>query len=320
MKRINSLLDDLQKRFFSSAYQIQRIIVLAAIALGLLLVSFGGYYYYDRYYSSQPKVLEVTIEKAESAVRENPNDPAARLNLAETYMVYKRFDEAAQQAQVVMSAYPDEQRAWFVFGVANALNNNPQVAVEPLERYVNANKDSEFAGLNKSLKAAAYYLGDCYLKLNQPDKAVSTLELLYNWDTMDADAMYKLGVAYTAVQNYDKALFMLHQATSFVPNFKECYQQMLTIFEATDEPALADYASGMIAYSDKQYPQALELLLKSVAAKPDTAPTFSGLGLVYEALEDLPNAKTSYETAIKLDQNDFTAQNGLKRVEILLNK
>jgi len=86
------------------------------------------------------------------------------------------------------------------------------------------------------------------------------------------------------------------------------------------QPELATYARGMMAYSKKDYQGALGLLLKSAQAKPDFPLTFAGIGRTYEALKDLPNAKIAYETALKLDPNNFTASTGILRVEAGLKK
>jgi tetratricopeptide (TPR) repeat protein len=49
-------------------------------------------------------------------------------------------------------------------------------------------------------------------------------------------------------------------------------------------------------------------------------PALDGLGLTYEALNDLQNAKSNYEAALKLIPDDFTATTGLQRVDAQLNK
>lgn len=320
MKKITDFIDMLSKRLFSSTYQVQRIVILTGVALAIASISFGGYYYYDRYYTSQPKKVDVMLDTAEQAVRDNPNDPDLRLNLAETYMVTSRFDDAISVSNEVMKAYPDNQRAWFVFGVSNALGGKPAESIEPLQKFLDANKDAEMLGLNKTMQSAAYYLGDSYLRLNQPDKAVAPLEQAVDWSQTDSDAMYKLGMAYLGVGRYDESIIMFESATRFVPNYTECYEGMAVAFENLNEPDYADYARGMAAFSKKDYDAALPLLLKTAAVKPDFLPTFNGLGLTYEALGDLPNAKTNYEAALNLDPNDFASSTGLQRVEILLNK
>lgn len=320
MEKIKNFIDKWGEKLFSSTYQLQRIVVLVGIVLALALASFGAYYYYDRYYRPQPKVAEMSIVQAEQALRDKPEDPEVRLNLAEVYMANKRYDDALTQANTVRGAYPDNQRAWFVVGVANALKGNYAEATEPLQKYVDANKTSDMPGLNKPLQSAAYYLGDSYMQLNQPDKAVTVLEMTVKWSQTDADAMYKLGMAYIGVQKYEEAVTQFQNATLFVPNFTEAYEGMATAFGALKEPDYVDYALGMVAYSKKDYKTAIDLLTKAAKAKSDFAPVFDGLGLTYEAMNDLQNAKSNYEIAVKLVSSDYTATTGLDRVKTLLNK
>jgi tetratricopeptide (TPR) repeat protein len=319
MKQIIALLDIFKERLFSNTYQLQRIVVLTAIILGVL-VSFGSYYYYDRYYRPQPKSADVMLSEAEQAVRDDPQSADKRLALAEAYMINRHWDEAIVQANDVLAAYPDNQHAWLVVGVSNANNGKPADAIEPLTKFVDARKDEDMPGLDKQLQAAAYYLGDSYLQLGKPQEAIAPLEMSVNWAETDADSMYKLGMAYLGVQQYDKAVNMFQGATTFVPNYLEAYDGMAAAYDAMKQPELVAYARGMAAYSKKDYTTARDLLLQSAQAKPDFAPTFAGLGRVYEALNDLPNAKASYETALKLDINNFTASNGLQRVEALMKK
>jgi tetratricopeptide (TPR) repeat protein len=286
----------------------------------LVVATFGGYYYYDRYYSNQPTTSENIIAQAQQGVEKNPQDPEARLGLAEAFMVNRRYDDALGEANQVMAAYPDNQHAWLVVGVANALKGNPKDAVEPLQKFYDANKDADMPGLNKVLQSAAFYLGDSYLQLNQPDRAVPVLEKAVEWSQTDADAMVKLGTAYIAVQRFENSVTMFQAATRFVPNYTEAYQGMAIAYQAMKEASFADYANGMVAYSKKDYKTALDLLLKAAQAEPEYVPALDGLGLTYEALGDLLNAKTSYETALKLVPEDFTATTGLQRVQAQLNK
>ena len=320
MKKINALLDMLKDRLFSSTYQLQRVVILTAIALVLVVISFGSYYYYDRYYRPQPKIAVASLSQAEQAVRDNPDDPDKRLELAGTYMTNGRFDEAISQAFIVKQVYPDNIGADFVLGISYANTGKPTDAIEPLTKFVESRKDEDMPGLDKQLQAAAYYLGDSYLQLGKPQEAVSPLEMAVMWSRTDADAMYKLGLAYSGAHEYEKAADMFHAATTFVPDFLEAYQGLEASYTALNRPELALYARGMMAYSTKDYEAARDLLLESAKAEPNFAPTFAGLGRTYESLNDLPNAKVSYETALKIDVNNYTASNGLQRVEAMMKK
>lgn len=317
---MKSFLKTLNDRLFSSAYQVRRIIILVAILIVAGSVSFGTYYYFDRFAKTQPLVSEKSIADAEQAVRDNPGDPNVRLGLAETYLLYSRFDDAITQALQVQKEYPDDVRVDFILGISYANNGSPEKALEPLQKFIDSRKDQENPGLDKQLQAASYYLGESYMQLDQPDKAISPYENAVNWSQTDADAMYKLGRAYAGVDDYNKAVNMYIAATTFVPNYYEAYEDMAAAYDILKEPDLATYARGMMAYSQEDYRGALDLLLKSAEAKPDFPLTFAGIGRTYEALKDLPNAKIAYETALKLDPNNFTASTGILRVEAGMKK
>lgn len=320
MQRVRSFFQTFNERYLSTSAQVTRIIIFAGIALLLAVGSFAGYYYYNRYYSNQKPVEQVSLEQAEQAVKANPTDLKTRLALAETYLLYGKYDEALAQANQVFTTDPSLEGAWLVMGVANALNGKPADAITPLTNYVNAFKDEEMPGLDKRLQEASYYLGVSYLALNQPENAILPLEQTVGWNSLDADAIYKLGLAYAGVKRYEDAVNQYAIAVSFVPDFFEAYQAMAAAYDAGGKPELGDYARGMLAYSKKDYPGAIALLLKSAKAFPSYAPIFAGLGLTYEAQGDLPKALKSYETAVKLDPNNFTAKRGVERVTILINK
>jgi tetratricopeptide (TPR) repeat protein len=308
------------QRLTTDTRLLKRLIILVGLLLVVAIIAFGAYYYYDRYYSSKPKTMEQTIKNAEKALSEDPKNPEKRMDLAELYLFNSRFADAISNADQVLLTDPQNQRAWLVLGLGYAMKGDPSPSIEPLQKYYDANKNNDMPGLNKTLQTAAYYLGDSYLKMGQPEKAIDPLENAVRWSKTDADSMYKLGVAYTALKKYDDALAMFTYATAFVPDFREAYEGMAVVFSQTNEPDYLNYANGMVAYTKKDYNTALTLLLNSAQGKPNFAPIFAGLGLVYESETDLPKSRDAYDTALKLDQTNLTAQQGRQRVEILINK
>ena len=297
-----------------------RLVIAAGVVLLLIIIGFGAYYYYDRYYSAQPTSTQMTLTEAQQDLAVDPQNDAKRLALADTQLMNGLYDEAIQNASQVAMRDSENQDAWLLLGVGYSLKNQPADAIEPLTKYVAANRDSEMPGLNKRLQAAAYYLGEGYLKLGQPEMAIEPLELTIGWNRMDADALYQLGLAYSGVGRYEQAVTVLNQATIYVPDFLEAYQAMAEVTKLMNEPDYENYALGMVAYSQENYDKAVDTLLKVVQARPDFVPAYAGLGLTYEAQGKLKEAKDSYDAAYKLDPNNFTAQNGSERVGILLNK
>lgn len=320
MKTANSYLHTLNDRLFSSTYQLRRIVILMAVVLILGIVSFGAYYYYDRYYSNQPTVQEVSVAQAEQDVRDDPQSTGKRLMLAQTYMLNRRFDDAIAQAQQVKNIEPDNLGADFVLGIAYASGGRPGDAIEPLGKFIDSRKDEDMAALDKQYQAALYFLGDSYLQLGQPQEAVAPLETTVNYVRMDADSIYKLGLAYAGVQRYDDAIAAFQTTTAFVPNYTEAYQAMANAYEAQGKTSESSYAQAMVSYSKKDYATALASLREVSQEAPDFAPAFIGIGLTCEAQKDLQCALSAYQTANSLDPNDFTASQGLQRVQAGLQK
>ncbi len=308
------------KDILNDTHQLTRITILTGVVLVLAVLSFGGYYYYDRYYSTQPAQEKMTLAEAEQAVRDDPQNVEKRLVLAENYMINSRFQEAVSQADQVLASQTENQHAWLIIGVSNNMLGKPADAIEPLTKFISARQDEDNAGLDQQLVSAAYYLGDSYLQMGKSQEAIAPLQMSVQWSKTDADAMYKLGLAYSGIKDYTNAVNMFHGATTFVPDFLEVYQAMAQAYDALQKPVLASYARGMINYSEKNYAGALPILLKAAEGDPGFAPTFVGLGRTYEALNDLQNAKSAYEAAFKLDPNNFTASNGIDRVTAALKK
>ena len=296
------------------------MIIALGILLGVAIIGFGGYYYYDRFYSAKPRAMDLTIQQAVQALVKDPSNADRRMDLAQLYLVNNRFADAIKYSNQVLLVDANNQRAWLVLGLSHAMKGDPSTAIEPLQKYYDANKNSDMPGLNRTLQTAAYYLGDSYLMTGQPDKAVEPLENAVKWSKTDADAMYKLGMVYSAQKKYNDALQMFTYATAFVPDFREAYEGMALVFNMTGDQDMLNYAQGMAAYSKKDYQTAIDLLLKSAQAKADFAPTFAGLGLTYEASGDYQKSIGAFDAALKLDPNNLTAQQGRQRIEILINK
>jgi tetratricopeptide (TPR) repeat protein len=308
------------RNLLTDTRQLKRLIIVVGALLVVAVIAFGGYYYFDRFYSSRPKDADASIQKAQQALLQDPGNNDKRLNLARLYLMNNRPNDAIKYTNQVLISDPTNQPAWLVLGMSYALKDDPKSAIEPLQKYYDANKDSSMPGLNRELQASAYYLGDSFLKLGKPDQAEDPLVNAVRWSKTDADAMYKLGLVYSAQKKYDGALQMFSYATAFVPDYREAYEAMAKVFTENKQADLLNYAQGMVAYTQKDYKTAIDLLIKSSQAKSDFAPTFAGLGLAYEGMGDLEKSVDAYATALKLDPSNLTAQQGKQRVETLINK
>ncbi|MEW6401403.1 MAG: tetratricopeptide repeat protein [Chloroflexota bacterium] len=314
MKALN--VSKIFNEFLSETNQIKRIILFTGIALVIAAASFGGYYYWDRYvHLGDQSPVEKSIRELEEAVRQHPDQVDLRLALAESYMVDKRFDDAIEQASQVLTAYPDNERAMFVAGVAYANQQNWQEAIGPLEVFAAARSQLSTAGLDRSLETALYFLGQSYIETNRCEEAIQPLTQAVQINTTDADAFYLLGVAYAETDQHDKAVTSYAEAVRFVPNYAEAYQGLVTSYTALGKADEAAYARGMVAFSITDYETARLELEKASQGLPNFAPAFIGLGLTYEELGDLQSAQAALERALEIDPDNFTASQALGRVK-----
>lgn len=295
---------------------LKRLAWIAFTVLLLLVAAFGGYYYWDRYvHLGDISPIAKNIKALEKKVQTNPDDPDTRLELAQYYLENLMFPDAIEQAKQVVQAFPDNDGAYFVLGVAYTQSNQPQSALVPLTKFADVHRKSEMAKVDSLFEASLYYLGIDYIKLSQPDLAITVLNEALTINRTDADAMYQLGLAYVQQKEYAKAVEQYLQAVQFVPDFTEVYTQLAESYTALAKLDYVTYARGMEAYSRKNYKQACLDLEDAVKKLPDFLPAKLGLALAYEQLKDLPDATRWYEIVLAADPNNFTAGQALTRIK-----
>jgi len=311
--------DAMTKQRTISTRTIQWAIWIVLVALVVTLAAFGGYYIWDRYvHVGDQSPAELEIAQMEQVIQDEPENPEARVALAESYLQSGQYGAAIEQAEQVLELYPDNEGALLIVGIAYVRLNQPDMALNSLERFVDLRKDQPMASVDTALEAACYFLGESYVKLGRYADAISVLELALGISATDADALYQLGLAYQATGQPELALQYYHKAVRLVPNFVEVYQGMIDSYAALGQPDQQAYAQGMEAYSMGDYSSALPYLEQATEALPDYAPAFLGLALTYEESGRLEEALTAIERAAELNPNDFATQQALGRIQTAL--
>lgn len=301
--------------------QLSRLVTLAFGLLILIVVVFGGYYYWDRYiHIGDTSPLELGVKELETIVRENPDDPEARVALAQYYFQNGAYEHAIEQSQQIIDTYPENDGALLILGVSYAHSGETQASVEPLQQFVAIRSESPMAGTDKTLETALYFLGESYVLLQRPAEAIKTLEQALEIDRTDADAMYQLGLAYSLNGEHELALEQYHNAVRFVPDFTEVYQGMIASYSDLDQPSYVAYARGMEAFALKDYETARVHLESAINDLPYFAPVALGLGLTLEQTGDLETAEVYLMRALELDSGSFMINNALNRVQLALNE
>ncbi len=296
--------------------ELRRFIWIAGGFLVVLVVLFAGYYYLDRYVriGGQPPA-NGGISQLEEAVRDDPRAVEPRLALAQQYLTFGMYTQAIEQAQQVLSIYPDRQDALLIAGTALTRANHPQEAIAKLEKLVQLLEGNQQVINKTALEVAYYYLGQDYNALGRHDKALAALESALKYDPTDADALYQAGLASQATRQYDKAVDFYSRAARLVPDFAEAYSGLIDSYTSLGKPDYATYARGMRAFCGADYKTAQSHLEAAVQALPDFALAYYGLALTYEKLNRPGYAFQLIQSAAKLAPNNIAIQQAYGRLQ-----
>lgn len=293
-----------------------RYIWTASLALAATTGLFFAYYYQDRYVrSGDQSPLDISIERMESAVQEDPSDPKARVQLAEFYLGKGQYDQALDLTVQVLAIYPDDESALLISGIAGTRSGKVQEALIPLEKFVELRKDSPMAMEDPQLQTAYYFIGENYNALGQPEQAVTALHQALQITPTDADTLYQLGVASKSMGNLNDAAEFFAQAVLLVPDFTEAYSGMAEAYQGLGMSDHAEYAKGMQDFASRDYRSAEKHLSAAAGALPGFAPAHYGLALTYEKLNRLNDALIAIRVASILDPENFAIMQTLGRIE-----
>jgi tetratricopeptide (TPR) repeat protein len=284
---------------------------IGAAALAVGLVAFGLLYYKDQHVTAAPSIVERQVALTEAAVRKNPDDLQARLQLGEVYGQAARYDDAVKQFDQVLKAAPGSKDALLGKGFALMTQGQLDKATASLTQIVKATRKGEFAGADSQLAAAYYYLGTIAVQQKKPDVALSQLGHALKIEPTDSDAMYQVGLAQLQKGANVAAIATFRNALRFVPTgWCEPYQQMQAAYTAMKKPELATYSSAMAGFCSGKVDQA-RTQLTALTTGPAAVDAMLGLGLIAETAHDTKAAGTWYQKALAKDRKNMAAISAL---------
>ena len=294
---------------------LDRLLIWAAALLVIAVAAFAAYYYFDQRLQKEEVstgTAQHDLAVYEQAVRDDPQDPSARVVLAQLYFAAERYDEAIEQYRAALSL--DEGNTAALLGLGRALLDagNATAATESFEKIIAQAAEADIAG--DYVEAAHYYTGSIALDQQRPAEAIAHFEEAVAIERGDADAWHMLGAAHLQNGELDEAITALARAVLYVPNFTEAYEKLAVAYDGKGMTGESRYARGMVAYSRGQHAEALRELQAATEASPTFAAAYVGLGLTREARSERELAVAAYQRALQLDPASFTAQTGLARL------
>jgi tetratricopeptide (TPR) repeat protein len=264
---------------------------------------------------------ERAVEEFDKCVEINPNYLPARYAQTQVAIIRNNYDAAVHDADEILKIRPDSVQGRVM----------KAAALQRLSRYDEARKILNEV-LDKNPKQVETLLEIGVLDLNQRKTKDALDHFRRAYEAAPTNIRGLLGESKALLMDgqSEKSVDLIRQAALKTPSLQlqrelGNAQMAARQFDASiaTYTALADGTTDIklkgdlwsrIAESYRykgDFPKGIEFMEKAGNALPDNAAIQTDLALLYEAVQNLPKARTAYEKALRIDQNNPLALNNL---------
>jgi len=265
-----------------------------------------------------------------AATRSRPKENVASYNLGKAYVALNRLEDAVVEFKLVVKRDPKAPDARNNLGNALLGLNQPEEAIKVLQ-----------AGLENTPKNNELQrtLGLALISAGRPAEAIGPFEAAIALDAKDAKAHANLGLAFLTLGRETEACGHFEKA---LENPKDLGTEMIRALHVS--VAGEDLKLGQVDRAKEHYEKAVELdptnpqlrrflanlLLRTgafaeaipqyeqiVAAAPEFADAQAELGVAYLEASRLTEARSHFETALRLQSDNAVAKDGLIQLRAL---
>jgi tetratricopeptide (TPR) repeat protein len=249
--------------------------------------------------------LDRVVTDLEQRVKGDPQSVDARLAVAIAYTERGMNRDAVAQFEQALILSPDNQTALIGLGRSYVALGDHASATKSLERVADLNANNPRRYAIEQLGGVYFDLGRIALDQGEPTRARQWFAEALQVSRTDADALRFLGLAHDRLGEPKEAEKALFAAVRVVPDYREAYEALESIYVRTGDQARLSYARGMLKLADKAPAEAVSLLERAVAGTPDLPQPYEGLGVAYEGVGRRDDALTAYRRALQLDPEMF---------------
>ena len=291
---------------------LNRLIIGIVVVLVIGIPLIGVIYFMDRSVDPGPSLTQRQVSAAEDAVRNEPNNVAARVALAAGYAAAKRYPDSIAQYGEVLTVVPDHHGALLGRGNTYLAMDDPTSAAKDFQRLVDIAKGGEMANADPQLEEAYFRLGSIALDAGRNDEAVADLAAAVKINRTDADALALLGAALLKTGKPDDALTVLARAVALVPTgWCDPYQTLAQAYTALGKPQGTTYANAMVSLCTKQ-PDVARTALQGITSGEFLVPATLGLAFAAQSQGDIDGAIALFQKVLTADPQNFTAISGIQ--------
>jgi cytochrome c-type biogenesis protein CcmH/NrfG len=225
------------------------------------------------------------VAKLHEAIKKNPEFSLAYSLLGDIYLESKEYEKSVRSYTRATQLNPFSFSDFFGLGTAY---QEMKKWAEAAKAYVKA------CELKPEDVPARVKTATCYNELKEFDKAQEYALAAKELNADDFDVQKVLGDAYQGKQDYEQAISSYKRALELEGNKPEIMVPL----------AKAYLMTGMGAAGK-------ELLTQAVKIQPENTKAYQYLGYANLQQGDYDGAMESYQTALMLDDNDWTSHTGL---------
>lgn len=243
----------------------------------------------DMYLSSNQ--VQGCINTLLSVLKDHPNHIEANLKMAELNLMFKRYAAVIESANTVLKVDPYNGQAFFMKAFTYKEKGDTSLA---MSNFLECIKNDP-----KHYKAQM----EMGLILSQKDDpiAIQYFKNAIDIEPNKVDAYYNLGLFYQNHDYYNEAQDVYRKINTIDPNFPYSYYNIgYILLEVSHAPSEAK-----VYFAD------------AIRVKPDYFEAHFNLGLCFEELGNLIEAKKCYQNALKYQNNYDKAIEGLNRLDRL---
>jgi tetratricopeptide (TPR) repeat protein len=233
------------------------------------------------------------------------NQDPATANYNEGMFLYKKgkVDEAIKRLETAIKIRPDSPAIQYNLGVMYMDKDNSSGAIQCFENAIINIKSTGYTKVNLRLYpdvfvGASTNLGMLYTRIGLYDRAIAVLSDAVQFKPEDADANRNLAIAYYAMGDLDKANEQMQKYIKIDPNSPEAYNNV-----------------GLIFYQKEDYEQALAHFKKAKELKPGDKQYIYNGGLALAKLGQNDDAAKAFKESSGFNEGETVRQTFIEEVE-----
>lgn len=230
--------------------------------------------------TATPEPLDHAIPRLEAAIKADPNNRDAMIELASDYLDVRRPDLALPLTQHLLSSGTKTAAVYYFDGYAQSLLGKAPEAVYDLEQASN---------LDPTNKSVLGLLTDLYIRTGRGEDAQRVAKRATTFNANDAQVWLTYGIVLERLQKFDESRAAFEQAAKLAPS-----DATPIVFEAR-------------TYVEQNAPSlALQVYDRALSVEPNFNGALTGKAQVYAAQHDVKDSIATWEQLLGTltDTND----------------